>query len=370
MIIKKKMFRTNFIMVIVPLLVLIVFNSIFLEIMLEKILFTYGITAADEKNIRNLYIIYEIFEYSVIIVAFLVSNFFTKKNIKTMMIPIQNLCDAAARIQENNLDEDVPYEQSNELEAVCVSFNQMQYQLKENIEKNRIYEQDRNEMLAGISHDLRTPLTSIKSYVKGLKDGVAKTPEKEQEYLEVIYKKSCEMESLIEQLFLFSKLETDNLPFSFNPVSIEKYMVTLLDSLEYDLQNRGAVISLSSDCMEQIVSIDGEQMARVIANIMNNSIKYNQGKELCINVLLQQKGDYVAIQIKDNGTGVPDEKLSRLFDSFYRVDEARSNSADGSGLGLSIAKKIIEAHNGNITAKNEDGFVITIELPIERENEL
>jgi signal transduction histidine kinase len=243
----------------------------------------------------------------------------------------------------------------------------MQRQLKANIVKSEKYEQDRNEMLVGISHDLRTPLTSIKSYVKGLQDDVAKTPEKQQEYLEVIYRKSCDMESLLNRLFLFSKLETGNMPFNFHSVSIRKYMVTLLDSLEYDLRKDGAELTLNCDCDEQKVSLDTEQMTRAITNILDNSIKYNPDTQIRITVDLCEKDGKIIIRLQDDGLGVSDKQLSRLFDSFYRGDESRKNSADGSGLGLAIAKNIVMVHRGNIFAENYNGLTVVIELPVERE---
>lgn len=155
-------------------------------------------------------------------IVIIVSLQLAGKMVKNITVPLDNLCIGARRVREGNLDEDIPCEGAGELEKVCDSFNKMQHQLKLNIKKNEKYEQDRNEMIAGISHDLRTPLTSIKSYVKGLQDGVADTPERQKEYLNIIYRKSGDMEGLINQLFLFSKLQTGNLPFQFHPVMIDR----------------------------------------------------------------------------------------------------------------------------------------------------
>lgn len=362
MIIKKKLFRTNTIMIAIPLATLIILNSIYVEILQGNLPIFQNIITANENSARNLYFIYEILEYLVVLIAFAVSYFFTKRSIDKIMIPIENLCDGAKRMQEGNFSEDVPCDNADDLEKVCAAFNEMQHELTANIQKNKKYEQDRNEMLAGISHDLRTPLTSIKSYVKGLLDGVTKDPEKEREYLKVVYRKSSEMEGLIDQLFIFSKLETGNLPFYFTQMSIEKYIVTFLDLFEYD--SKHVTITLNNDCPIQEVMIDGEQMDRVLNNILENSIKYNRDRELHVKVFLYQSGDNAVIRIRDDGIGVSEEKLPRLFDSFYRGSEARSNPTDGSGLGLAIAKKIVTAHGGNITAESSGGLTVTIQLPI------
>ncbi|GHV56635.1 two-component sensor histidine kinase [Spirochaetia bacterium] len=306
-----------------------------------------------------------------ILTVILVSLFLAKRIVKNIVIPLDNLCEGAERIQEGNLDENIPSGGVEELEKVCGAFNEMQRRLKANIQKNLVYEANRKEMLAGISHDLRTPLTSIKNYVKGLQDEIAKTPEKQREYLDVVYRKSCVMEVLINQLFLFSKLETGNLPFQFKPVPIQKYMVTVLDSLEYDLKKNDAALTLDSSCTNEEVFLDTEQMTRVITNILENSVKYNPGRHINITVTVSpvRETGKLVIRIQDDGAGVPEKQFPHLFESFYRGDESRNNYADGSGLGLAIAKNIVIAHNGSISAENQNGLAITITLPMEKEKE-
>jgi signal transduction histidine kinase len=224
-------------------------------------------------------------------------------------------------------------------------------------------------MLAGISHDLRTPLTSIKSYVKGLQDGVAQTPEKQRDYLDIVYRKSDDMENLLNRLFLFSKLETGNMPFNFRPVSIQKYIVTLLDSLESDFGKNAAALTFNGDVPTLKARLDTEQMTRAITNILGNSVKHNPGRRVNITVALGERDGRISLRVQDDGVGVSDKQLARLFDSFYRGDESRNNSSEGSGLGLAIAKNIVAAHGGSIFAESHDGLAIVIELPIETEME-
>ncbi|XOQ16132.1 MAG: HAMP domain-containing histidine kinase [Shouchella clausii] len=302
---------------------------------------------------------------SIVFMVVLISLYLANKMIKNIMIPLNHLCAGAQRIQEGDLSKDISCQGAGELEKVCASFNEMQRQLKANLKKNEKYEQDRNEMLAGISHDLRTPLTSIKSYVKGLQDDIAKTPDKQKEYLDVVYRKACGIESLINSLFLFSRLETETFPYTFKSVSIQNFIVTLLDSVEYDLKKGNAVLTLNSSCTDQKVRMDGEQMTRAITNILDNSIKYNPNKKLHIAVTLFEQDGRVTIRIEDNGSGVSMEQLNRLFDSFYRGDESRNPATQGSGLGLAIAKRIVIANGGTISAESNKGLAIIIKLPIE-----
>lgn len=166
---------------------------------------------------------------------------------------------------------------------------------------------------------------------------------------------------------MFSKLETGKFPFDFKSVSIQNFIVTLLDSIEYDLNKNNAELTLNSNCTDQKVYMDGAQMSRVITNILDNSINYNPNKRIHITVTLSQENGSIFIRIQDDGVGVSDKQLIRLFDSFYRGDESRNNTSKGSGLGLAIAKNIVNANHGNIYAKNDHGLAVIIELPVQTE---
>ena len=304
---------------------------------------------------------------AIIFIVILISLYLANKLLNKVMIPLNALCDGAKRIRDGNYEQDILYQNAEELDNVCETFNQMQHQLKENLKKSELYERDRNEMLAGISHDLRSPLTSIKSYVKGLQDDIAKTPDKQKEYLDIVYRKTLRIEELINSLFLFSKLKTGKFPFDYKLVSIQNFIVTLLDSMEYDFQKNNAVLTLISTCTNQKVLIDGAQMTRAITNILDNSIKYNRDRNVAITVTLSESNGKIVIRIQDDGVGVTKEQLQRLFDSFYRGDESRNNATEGSGLGLAIAKNIVTANHGNIYAESNCGLTVIIELPVEKE---
>ena len=203
--------------------------------------------------------------------------------------------------------------------------------------------------------------------MKGLKDGVAQTEEKRQSYLDVIYLKTGEMESLIENLFQFPKLENGSVPFHFQRVCLNQYLTTYLDTHNDDYKICGASLVFHDTPQKLTSQVDGSQMSKVFENIMENSMKYAADNQVTITVSLQASNESAMIRVKDNGPGVPVECLPKLFESFYRVDDARSNSTDGSGLGLSIAKHVVEKHGGKIYAENDNGLAIVMELPIEKE---
>lgn len=297
----------------------------------------------------------------------LISLFLAKIIVKNITDPLDALCAGAERVSRGDFGQDIPTDGTEEIGKVCRSFNEMQHRLLADMEKNRQYEKAKNEMLAGISHDLRTPLTSIKSYVKGILDGVARTPEKQTRYLQVAYRKSVEMEGLIGQLFLFSKLETGSFPFQFRESLITPFVEQWLARFDWDMASIRPVVSFNSSCQRETVLLDVEQMGRVLDNIVSNSLKYNKDRELHIGVSLSRIGNRVKLILQDDGIGVSDDQLERLFDSFYRGDESRSNPTEGSGLGLSIAKRIVTAHHGTIEAQNKGGLAIIITLPVEGE---
>lgn len=295
------------------------------------------------------------------------TQLYTRLLIKRIMRPVEELKLAADRIGDGNLDMPVLYKEPDEFLEVCDTFNTMQEHLKEGIEKNAAYEKARTEMISGISHDLRTPLTSVKAFIKGILDGVAATPEKQKQYLTIAYQKACDMEALLQKLFFFSKLETGNLPFYMQRVEIGKWMEKYVTEKQLEGQAKGYVIFLQSEVSGCFADIDDEQMKRVFNNLVENSLKYAAVDNLEINVRISKETEKIILTFSDNGMGIDAEKLPHVFEQFYRGDEARNSKNDGSGLGLYVCKYIVEEHGGRITAENQDGFSVEIELPEEEE---
>lgn len=304
-----------------------------------------------------------------IIVITLTNVILSSKIYKKLIVPLELLSYGAEQIKDGNLDFEMIYDSDDEFKQVCGDFDEMRMRLKDSVEMQLKYEENRKQMFVGISHDLRTPLTAIKGYVEGLRDGVANTPEKQKKYLDTIYNKACDMDVLVDSIFLFSKLDNEKFPFKFNIVSINEYIKDFYESVKKEFYDKDAEILFESKCEDSIlIKLDQNEMNRVLRNILVNSIKYNKEIKLQINIELYENDDFVVLEISDNGTGVCDEDLPKLFLSFYRGDASRTRPNEGSGLGLAIAKHIIEAHSGKIEAYNMNGLTIKITLPKIKDN--
>ena len=310
-----------------------------------------------------------------ILVILLLSQLLTKRLLKKILDPIQQLDSAAQRVTEGKLDTPIHYEGADEFRPVCDSFDFMQQHLKDELDKNKAYEKARTEMVSGISHDLRTPLTSIKGYVKGMIDGVADTKEKQQQYLQITYCKSCDMERLLSKLFYFSKLETGNMPFYKKQTDMQLFLSDYAEEKSVELVERGILLEAKWNVAgHAFCDLDCEQMLRVFDNLVENSCKYAQkeeGLQIDIEAVMttHDSEDWLSIAFSDNGAGLEEEKLAHVFEQFYRGDEARNAACDGNGLGLYVCKYIVEKHGGTIRAKNLDGFCVIMELPIVKETE-
>ena len=287
---------------------------------------------------------------------------------KSLLTPLRLLSYGSQQIKEGNLDFEMDYREKDEFGIVCKEFDEMRLRLKQSVEMQVKYEENRKELMAGISHDLRTPLTAIKGYVRGLQVGIANTPEMTEKYLDTIYTKACEMDKLVDKLFLFSKLDTGHYPFHFEEVGVRSYLDTFFEEAREEFRTKALVIDYKNDCSEELImKLDVEEMGRVFTNILENSVKYNTKLERKILVRVTQNKENLTICLNDNGPGVTLEVLKNLFLSFYRGDASRTNPQEGSGLGLAIAEKIVKAHGGTIRAANNEGLLFSITLPFNRQ---
>lgn len=300
-----------------------------------------------------------------IAIILLCSQFFTKYLIRRISEPIEELSMAAERISGGDLSVPIHYQNEDEFKSVCDSFDLMQKNLKEGMEKNAAYERARTEMVSGISHDLRTPLTSVKGYIKGMLDGIANTEKKRRQYLEIAYKKACDMDVLLSKLFYFSKLETGNMPFFRQKTNINAFLHHYVSDKRKELEiEQVTIILYAGDLVNAYCNIDKEQITRVFDNLIENSMKYGEKTDaLCICFYVKRTDGQIVIEVSDNGKGVPEDKLPHIFEQFYRGDEARGSKCDGNGLGLYVCQYIVMAHEGRIQAYNENGLHVQITLP-------
>lgn len=302
-----------------------------------------------------------IFAISFIVINFIVSYQFGR----SILSPLNHLQKAAAEISQGNLEHPIVEEGDEEIQELCRDLELMRLRLKESIHTQLKYEDNRKVLISSISHDLKTPVTSIKGYVEGLLDGIAHTPEKKEKYLKTIYSKAQQVDAMIDDLLLYAKLDMNQIPFDFERTNIEKFLNDGLLESEHEMEQSKISLSFISEIKEQrIILLDRERMRRVIMNILDNSRKYMDKEVGRITIFLRETHSSLIIELRDNGSGIQEKDLPQIFDRFYRSDMARSEIR-GSGLGLAIAKQIIEGHEGRIWAvshKNE-GTSIMISLP-------
>ncbi len=303
------------------------------------------------------------------VIIMISSYMFARKMAWRILRPLRALTDGANRIEYGDLSQPIEHKGNDEFSEVCLAFNHMQESLIKEREKNATYEKAQIEMVAGISHDLRTPLTSVKGYIKGLRDGVANTKEKKEQYLAIAYKKACDVDVLLQKLFYFSKLQTGNLPLFLENKDLGLFVRDISDELKLDLPPKGISLEIAITASPHMVMIDIEQMRRVISNLVENAEYYSNVEKLHLKISVWKEGNFEHLLFSDNGKGVLDSKLPYLFDRFWRGDESRcAKNNEGSGLGLYIVKYIVEAHGGFVNAKNHEGLTIDIALPCRKES--
>ena len=275
----------------------------------------------------------------------------------SLMKPIKNLQVAARNIKEGNLDFTIEAEGHDEIGELCKDFEEMRQRLKESTEEKMRAEKESKALISNIAHDLKTPITAVKGYAEGILDGVADTPEKREKYLRTIYNKASEMDTLINELTLYSKIDTNRIPYNFAKLNVSAYFNDCIEEIGLDLEAKNVGLAYFNYADEDTIIIaDPEQLRRVINNIVGNSCKYFDKQKGLINIRIKDVGDFIQVEIEDNGRGIAARDLPYIFDRFYRTDASRNSATGGSGIGLSIVKKIIEDHGGKIWATSKESI--------------
>jgi signal transduction histidine kinase len=272
---------------------------------------------------------------------------------------LKTLKIAANNIKEGNLEFSVASTGVDEMSELCNAFEDMRVRLKNNAKDRLEDEAEQRALISNIAHDLKTPITAIKGYAEGMLDGVADTPEKQEKYLRTIYNKANEMNTLLNELTLYSNIDTNKIPYNFQKLNLHNYFGDCIEELGMDLENQHIRLDYANFVDPDVLIIaDPEQLGRIIHNIVSNSVKYMRADVASrIAITIKDVGDFVQIEISDNGKGIATKDLPYVFDRFYRADTSRNSAAGGSGIGLSIVKKIVEDHGGKIwvTSKENEG---------------
>ena len=276
---------------------------------------------------------------------------------RSIAVPLVKLRKATQNIKEGNLDFVLEVEGKDEFSQLCQDFEEMRKRLKESTEEKILMDKENKELISNISHDLKTPITAVKGYVEGIMDGVADTPEKMNRYVRTIYNKTNEMDHLINELTFYSKIDTNRIPYTFSKLNVEDYFSDCAEELGLEMETRGIELVYANYVEKDVqVIADGEQIRRVIHNIVSNAIKYMEKPKGIIQLRVKDVGDFIQVEIEDNGKGIAAKDLPYIFDRFYRTDVSRNSSKGGSGIGLSIVKKIMEDHGGKVWATSRLGI--------------
>lgn len=353
---KSKLLISFCIIMFVPIFMAIVISGLFFRVQMELV--TESIVLRPEM--KNLF--FDIV-FSIILILLLTAGLLTMWIYQSMITPIRRLQKAAENIKDGNLDFHLETDGAagDEINALCVSFEDMRKRLKENAEEKIHNESENKALISNIAHDLKTPITAVKGYAEGIIDGVANTPEKVDKYVRTIYSKANEMDTLINELTLYSKIDTNRIPYNFAKINVEDYFSDCVEEIGLDLEHKGIGLAYYNYVDSNVVIIaDPEQLRRVVNNIVGNSAKYMNKTNGFINIRIKDVGDFIQVEIEDNGSGIQAKDLPYIFDRFYRADASRNSATGGSGIGLSIVKKIVEDHGGKIwaTSKEDTGTIM------------
>ncbi len=308
---------------------------------------------------------------SIVVVLILTGILLTSWLNQGIIKPMISLKNAMMRIEQGDLETPATTLEKGEVGELFEGFEKMRVRLKNSEEEKIRTEEANKELIRNISHDLKTPITSIKGYVEGIMDGVADTPEKMEKYIKTIYNKAGDMDYLIDELTMFSKIDANQIPYQFHRMNVGDYFSDCAEEVGLDLETKGIGFQYECDCDPGVeIYADPEQLKRVINNIISNSVKYKKDGDsrITLKVSLQDE-KYVLVEIEDNGKGISGKELEKVFQRFYRTDASRNSKQGGSGIGLSIARKVVEDHEGSIWATGEEGVGLTIHftLPVYKE---
>ena len=349
-------------------MMILFFTIIFVPLLFLTVA-VFGISMHEEVNLIN-----ELSKEDVMIGALISKRFMTSLSWSTIIIliltstlitiwvnrdiyrPIKELSIAMKKIAEGNFDYRLEPMKDGEIGVLYDNYEQMRLQLKENAEEKAQNEKKSKELVSNISHDLKTPITSIKGYVEGIMDGVADTPEKMDKYIKTIYNKANDMDRLINELTTYSGIDSNKIPYHFHVINIADYFEDCVEEVGLDLESKNITLNYTNLApSDTSIVADPEQLKKVINNIISNSVKYMGHDKGEIDIRILDEGESIRIEIEDDGKGIPAKDIGNIFERFYRTDASRNSMQGGSGIGLSIVKKIIEDHGGYVWATSKEG---------------
>ena len=292
------------------------------------------------------------------IIMFFIAAGLTRWIARGVFNPVNDLKIGMQQIADGNFDYVLDSDMTGEIGELYHNYEDMRLRLKESAEESIQNEAKNRELITNISHDLKTPITAIKGYVEGIMDGVCCTPEKMDKYIKTIYNKANDMDRLINELTIYSRIDANRIPYTFLRLNVREFFDDCIEEVGLDLESKHIELNYSNMVAEDTrVIADPEQLKRVINNIISNSVKYmdKEKEKAIINFSIVDEGDAIKGEIEDNGRGIAAKDLPNIFERFFRSDSSRNSAKGGSGIGLSIVKKIVEDHGGYIWATSKEG---------------
>ena len=294
--------------------------------------------------------------FSIIIIFVFTSVMLSLWLYKGLISPINELNVAMKHIKNGDFEYRLESsEQSGEICDLYRNYEDMRLRLKESTEEKLHNEKQNKELISNITHDLKTPITAIKGYVEGIIDGVADTPERREKYLRTIYTKANDMDRLINELTYYSSIDNNRIPYNFKRLDVVDFFEDCVEEVGFELESKNIELNYTNVVTRGTrIIADPEQLKKVINNIVGNSIKYMDKPKGVIDIRILDELDSIRVEIEDNGKGIAAKDLGNIFERFFRTDASRNSTKGGSGIGLSIVKKIIEDHGGYIWATSRE----------------
>ena len=278
---------------------------------------------------------------------------------------IKTITNGMKEIAEGNFDVNIQVQTVDEFGQLARYMNQMKSNIQEILEKERMTEHAKNDLVSSVAHDLRTPLTSIVGYIEYVLSHPQLEEETKRKYLEIAFRKAQYLEQLTNDLLGFVKLEHRDMTYQCSRLDIRQLMEQLMDEHYLNFENNGLRTEFSCTWDSVPIMGDGNLLARLFENLLNNAIKYGKDGK-CVRVEVDKKGDQAIVRVINYGYVIPEKDLDKIFHKFYRVEQSRSLNTGGSGLGLAIAEQIVQIHKGTIGVQSDlRGTVFEVKLPIE-----
>lgn len=369
MTIRKRLARSNIAMLVIPILTAALLFLLGLGaalILLQDNMTTLHDVVEQMEGVlhgfKRTLCLYAALAAALLLVAVVLTNLYLTRHLfRHIARPLDTLTAGVACIRDGSLDTPIAYAEADEFKAACDAVDEMAARLKVSLEQQQAAQQQKQELIAGMSHDLKSPLTAIRAYTEGLLEGVAQDEATRQRYLQTIYAKEADMETLVNRLFAFAKMDVSQYPVHLEALTLGTELKAIAEEQE-DL-------AITADIPEMTVMADRELLRRIAVNLLDNSRKYGGRENVHVRITAEKAGGMAAVAFTDDGVGVPQEQLSRLFDVFYRGDAARTAPGSGSGIGLAVVEKSVQKMGGSVRAENAEngGLRVIVALPLAEE---